>query len=49
MKKDHENNEQRQGGTLVSMCSKQVRSQGVPREYPDEWLELVGSGQAKRP
>ena len=40
MKKNHETNKQQQGGPLVSMCSKQVRSQGVPREYPDEWLEL---------
>ena len=40
MKKDHENNEQRQGGPLESVRWKQVRSQGVPREYPDEWLEL---------
>ena len=38
--KDHENNEQRQGGPLESVRWKQVRSQGVPREYPDEWLEL---------
>ena len=29
MKKNHGTNEQRQGGPLVSMCSKQVRQSGV--------------------